>query len=84
MSMAEINIYKEAANRWRGFVDAMHTNKNLPATEEQKTFMTLWYAENSDPAFINERTMSWKWLVQMAFIDGYEAGFTDRIFKGDV
>jgi deoxyadenosine/deoxycytidine kinase len=80
MNEAEMGIYKEAANMWRDFVDAMHPDKNISyETEEQKTFMALWYQDTNDKTY-----QQWRWLVQIAFINGYEKGFTDRIFKGDL
>jgi hypothetical protein len=39
--------------------------------------------DKTNPISIDNRYQEWRHLVQSAFFGGYEAGFTDRIFKGE-
>ena len=71
-------IYKHAVQSWHLWMDRLHEDK----LAEQKQFMHLWYQFPTEER--NEDYLAWKSLVQRAYLEGYEAGFTDRIFKGDL
>lgn len=71
---------------WRKWVDTMHGQHNpskVPLTAEQSLFVDMWYPPKGNADTISERTMSWKYFVQQAFFDGYQAGFTSRILNGE-
>ena len=78
-----INIHAQEA--WKKWVDEMHKVPSIDTTTVKEEFKQLWYPdmdENLNP-IPNKQRLVWKGLVQRAFMDAYEAGFTDRIFKGD-
>lgn len=63
-----------AYEAWKAWVDRQHEGKNSITSREQ--YLSMWY-DNA------QKTYMWKGLTQHAFLDGYEAGFTDRLFNGD-
>lgn len=82
-----------AHDQWREWVNEQHGehNPNGIRTDQQKLFVNMWYANPPETdEILNpkqdetiKKTMVWKYIVQSAFLDGYEAGFTDRIFRGN-
>jgi len=72
-----MSVMIEANNNWRKFIDQLEANN-------PDVYKNIWLkAPASDPKVISEDYHAWRNLVQQAFFEGYEAGFTDRLFKGD-
>jgi len=76
MSKVEQRLWWEA---WKKWVDMMHSSGvNVDGETLKDSFNDLWY-----PKEPSQKLMNWKEIVQIAFTEGYEAGFTDRIFNGE-
>ena len=73
---AGINLH--AYEEYRNFIDNLE--KNNP-----DMYLNLWMqaGDKTNPKTIDDNYHQWRTLVQGAFMEGYQAGFTDRIFKGD-
>ena len=72
-----MSIMETANQRWRKFIDQLEAS-------QPDVYKNLWLkAPASDPKVISEDYHAWRTLVQQAFFEGYEAGFTDRIFNGE-
>ena len=67
----------DIGGEWRKFIDQLEAiNPDV--------YKNLWMkSDKTSPKVISEDYLKWRALVQGAFIAGYEAGFIDRIFKGD-
>jgi hypothetical protein len=66
-----------AHEAWKKFIDGLEANN-------ADVYLNLWMRTNEkDPKIIGDNYQKWRHLVQGAFLEGYEAGFTDRLFKGE-
>lgn len=70
----DIHAYEE----YRNFIDRLEAN-------DTDTYLNLWMqvGDKTNPKTIDANYQQWRTLVQGAFIEGYQAGFTDRLFKGE-
>ena len=60
---------------WKEFVDHLWKDEK---------FKEIWTQAESIEVVKGSHVRFWRNLTQQAFMQGYQAGFTDRIFKGDV
>jgi hypothetical protein len=63
---------------WRKFIDTLEVvNPDI--------YNNLWMqvGDKTNPKSIDERYQQWRALVQSAFFEGYQEGFTNRILRGD-
>jgi len=79
--VAETNretVHEAAYREWRNFIDQLEANN-------ADLYLNLWIKiPKENPKVVSDDYHKWRLLVQGAFLAGYEAGFTDRIFKGDL
>ena len=68
-----------ANTEWRKFIDQLETI-------DPDVYNNLWMLRSnlSDPKSISSDHDKWRHLVQQAFFEGYQQGFSSRILKGDV
>lgn len=67
----------DIGRQWRKFIDQLEANN-------PDVYKNIWLkAPANNQKEMSDDYQQWRYLVQGAFIEGYEAGFTDRIFKGD-
>jgi hypothetical protein len=70
-------VNRHALEAWKKFIDGLEANN-------ADVYLDLWMRTNEkDPKIIGDNYQKWRHLVQGAFLEGYEAGFTDRLFKGE-
>jgi hypothetical protein len=64
---------------WRKFIDTLEV-------ANPDTYNDLWMqvGDKTNPKSIDEKYQQWRALVQQAFFEGYQEGFSSRILKGDV
>lgn len=63
-----MSVMTEANKEWRKFIDILEIH-------DTETYRNL---------LVSGDYPAWQNLVQKAFFNGYEAGFTNRLFKGDI
>lgn len=68
-----------ANSAWRKFIDGLEGI-------DPDVYKNLWMrrANATDPKSIDPDHDKWRHLVQQAFFEGYQEGFSSRILKGDV
>ena len=71
--------------QWRKWVDDMHRVPVIDTKTVKAEFRSMWYPEQDEELnpIHNEYRLAWKELTQRAFIDGYEAGFSDKLLRGE-
>ena len=74
-----MSVMTEANKEWRKFIDILEIH-------DTETYRNLWVkvGDKTNPKTIDASYQQWRNLVQKAFFNGYEAGFTNRLFKGDI
>ena len=72
----DTSVMIEANKEWRKFIDILEQH-------DKETYLNLWMkVPSATDKVISNDYQRWRHIVQKAFFDGYEAGFTDRLFKG--
>ena len=70
-------VNRHALEAWKKFIDGLEANN-------ADVYLNLWMGTSKAvPKIIGDDYQKWRHLVQGAFLEGYEAGFTDRLFKGE-
>jgi hypothetical protein len=68
-----MSVMTEANKEWRKFIDILEIH-------DTETYRNLWLKKNVAQVVSGDYP-AWQNLVQKAFFNGYEAGFTNRLFK---
>jgi endo-beta-N-acetylglucosaminidase D len=71
-----MSVMTEANKEWRKFIDILEIH-------DTETYRNLWL-KKTVAQVVSGDYPAWQNLVQKAFFNGYEAGFTNRLFKGDI
>lgn len=79
-------IHVRAHVAWKHWVNIMHGEVPTALVPEDivSAFKDVWYPKDTSPASISKFNEFAKWLVQQAFLTGFQEGFANRILKGDV